>query len=257
MMMTPALRPILLAVAATFGFLSSAQGAPAGGTWNIVLVHGALMDGSTWRGVYDILTREGFNVRIVQQPMTGLAEDVAATERVIDQLDGPVVLVGHSYGGTIITEAGAHPKVKALVYVAALQPDVGETTNQLASSKPGSVPNSDLIATPDGYLFFEPDKFPSDVAADVPLPEAHYLAHAQMPVAAAAFNTPVKVAAWREKPSFAILATDDRELSPALAHWMYARSGAKVTEIRGSHLAYIANPKAVAHVIEAAARSVN
>ena len=148
--------------------------------------------------------------------MTGLAEDAAATERVIDQLDGPVVLVGHSYGGTIITgRGGAHPKVKALVYVAALQPDVGETTNQLSSSKPGSVPSSDLMASPDGFSFFDPAKFPSDVAADVPLPEARYLAHAQMPVAAAAFNTPVKVAAWREKPSFAILATDDRATQPS------------------------------------------
>ena len=134
----------LAAALVALSFIASAdtgaQRAPAMAAKNIVLVHGALTDGSTWRGVYDILTKDGFQVRVVQQPLTGLADDVAATKRVIDQLDGAVVLVGHSYGGTVITVAGADPKVKALVYVAALQPDVGETTNQLASSKPGKVP---------------------------------------------------------------------------------------------------------------------
>lgn len=223
---------------------------------NIVLVHGALTDGSTWRGVYDVLTKDGFRVKVVQQPLTGLAEDVAATTRVIDQLEGPVVLVGHSYGGTVITVAGAHPKVKALVYVAALQPDVGETTNQLSSSKPGKVPTSDLISTQDGFLFVQPSRFPADVGADVPTAQARFLAQAQMPVAAAAFQAPVQVAAWHEKPSFGVIASDDLELSPELAHWMYVRSGTKVTEIKGSHLVYISQPRAVANVIEAAARSL-
>jgi pimeloyl-ACP methyl ester carboxylesterase len=249
-------RTILMVVLAAVGLASSAPGAPTDKTINVVLVHGALTDGSTWRGVYDILTKDGFNVRVVQQPLTGLAEDVAATVRVIDQLDGPVVLVGHSYGGTIITMAGANPKVKALVYVAALQPDVGETTNQLASSKPGKVPLSDLTATSDGFVFLDPAKFPADVGADVPLAQARFLAHAQMQVAGSAFDVPVKVAAWHDKPSFGVIATEDLELSPELAHWMYARSHAQVTELKGSHLIYISQPRAVARVIESAARSV-
>lgn len=249
------LRIALVFALAAPSCVAGASGAPATTATNIVLVHGALTDGSTWRGVYDSLTRHGFHVRVVQQPLTGLAEDVAATKRVIDQLAGPIVLVGHSYGGTIITVAGADPKVTALVYVAALQPDVGETTNQLASSKPGKVPGSELEASPDGFVFFDPGRFPSDVAADVPPAEARYLAQAQMPVAAAAFDTPVTVAAWHDKPSYGVIATDDLELSPALAHWMYERSGTKVTEIRGSHLVYVSHPREVARVIEAAARA--
>ena len=252
---TYGLRIALASALAVISLVAGAKAAPASTAKSIVLVHGALTDGSTWLCVYDILTKDGFRVRVVQQPLTGLADDVAATKRVIDQLDGPVVLVGHSYGGTIITVAGADPKVKALVHVAALQPDVGETTNQLASSRPGKAPSSDLTASPDGFVFFDPAKFPSDVAADVPPAEARYLAQAQMPVAAAAFDVPVEVAAWHDKSSYGVIATDDLELSPALAHWMYERSGTKVTEIRGSHLVYVSQPRAVARVIEAAARS--
>ena len=133
---------------------------------NIVLVHGANTDGSGWRGVYDILKKDGFHVSVVQEPLTGLSDDVAATQRVIDQQDGPVILVGHSYGGTIITVAGADPKVRAMVYVAALQPDVGETTNQLASSIPGEIPSSDVKPSKDGFLFVDPAKFAADVATD-------------------------------------------------------------------------------------------
>jgi pimeloyl-ACP methyl ester carboxylesterase len=236
--------------------MPGAHGAPTTEPINIVLVHGALTDGSTWKGVYDVLTRDGFRVRVVQQPLTGLADDVAATVRVIDQLDGPVVLVGHSYGGTVITVAGADPKVKALVYVAALQPDVGETTNQLSSSKPGKVPVSDLFASQDGFLFFQPARFPADVGADVPAAQARFMAEAQMPVAAAAFQAQVTVAAWHDKPSFGVVATEDLELSPELARWMYKRAGTKVTEIKGSHLVYISQPRVVANVIEAAARSL-
>ncbi len=246
----------LIAAVGALGLMSGAHGAPTTEPINIVLVHGALTDGSTWKGVYDVLTRDGFRVRVVQQPLTGLADDVAATVRVIDQLDGPVVLVGHSYGGTVITVAGADPKVKALVYVAALQPDVGETTNQLSSSKPGKVPVSDLFASQDGFLFFQPARFPADVGADVPAAQARFMAEAQMPVAAAAFQAPVTVAAWHDKPSFGVVATEDLEVSPELARWMYKRAGTKVTEIKGSHLVYISQPRVVANVIEAAARSL-
>lgn len=223
---------------------------------NIVLVHGALTDGSSWRGVYDILTKDGYRVSVVQEPLTGLADDVAATKRVIDQQDGPVVLVGHSYGGTIITVAGVDSKVRVLVYVAALQPDVGETTNQLAASMPGTAPGSDLKPTKDGFVFLDSAKFAADVAADVPSAQAKFMANAQMPVAAAAFDAPVTVAAWHDKPSYGIVATADRALNPKLARWMYKRSGAEVTEIESSHLVYVSHPGAVARVIERAARSI-
>ena len=246
----------LMAAIAGLGLTSDVLPAATAEPINIVLVHGALMDGSTWRGVYDALTKDGYRVTVVQQPLTSLVDDVAATARVLDQLSGPVVLVGHSYGGTVITVAGADPKVKALVYVAALQPDVGETTGQLGSSKPGKVPTSDLKVTQDGFLTYDLAKFPADVGADVPIAEARFLANAQVPVAAAAFQTPVKVAAWHDKPSFGVIATEDLELSPELAHWMYGRSGTKVTEIKGSHLVYISKPRAVANVIEAAARTL-
>jgi pimeloyl-ACP methyl ester carboxylesterase len=234
----------------------AAGSAKVGTVKNIVLVHGANTDGSAWRGVYDILTRDGFDVSVVQQPLTSLVDDVAATQRVIDQQSGPVILVGHSYGGTIITVAGADPKVRALVYVAAVQPDVGETTSQLAASMPGTVPSGDLKPTKDGFVFVDPAKFPADVAADLPSAQARYMANSQMPVAAAAFDAPVTVAAWHDKPSYGIIATADRALNPKLAHWMYKRSGARITEINGSHLVYVSHPDAVASVIERAARSI-
>jgi pimeloyl-ACP methyl ester carboxylesterase len=234
-----------------------AAGSAATGTVkNIVLVHGANTDGSAWRGVYDILTKDGYHVSVVQQPLTGLADDVAATKRVIEQQDGPVILVGHSYGGTIITVAGADPKVRALVYVAALQPDIGETTNQLAASMPGTVPSSDLKPTKDGFIFVDPTRFVADVAADLPPAQAKFMANSQMPVAAAAFDAPVTVAAWRDKPSYGIIATADRALNPKLARSMYKRPGAQITEIKGSHLVYVSHPSAVASVIERAARSI-
>jgi pimeloyl-ACP methyl ester carboxylesterase len=252
MTLAHALRIALAAV-----MLSPAAAASSAATVkNIVLVHGANNDGSAWRGVYDILTRDGYRVSVVEQPLSGLADDVAATKRVIDRQDGPVILVGHSYGGTIITVAGADPKVRALVYVAALQPDIGETTNQLASSMPGTVPASDFQPTKDGFIFIDPAKYAADVGADLPPAQAKFMANAQMPVAATAFSAPVTVAAWHDKPSYAIIATADRALNPKLARWMYQRSGAKVIEIKSSHLVYVSHPLAVAHVIEKAARDL-
>ncbi len=249
------LRIVLAAALASASPVIAAKSATKEVVKNIVLVHGANTDGSAWRGVYDILARDGFNVSVVQQPLTGLADDIAATQRVIEQQDGPVVLVGHSYGGAIITVAGADPKVRALVYVAAVPPDVGETTNQLAASMPGTVSSSDFRRTRDGFIFIDPARFAADVAADLPSAQAKYMAHAQMPVAAAAFDAPVTAAAWRNKPSYGIIATADRALNPKLARRMYERSGAHMTEINASHLVYVSHPDAVARVIESAARS--
>jgi pimeloyl-ACP methyl ester carboxylesterase len=246
----------LAAAAVAVGPVLEASSAEIGAVKNVILVHGANTDGSGWRGVYDILKKDGYHVSVVQEPLTSLSDDVAATQRVIDQQDGPVILVGHSYGGTIITVAGVDPKVRALVYVAALQPDVGETTNQLASSIPGEIPGSDVKPTKDGFLFIDPAKFAADVATDVPAARADYMANSQMPVAATAFDAQVTVAAWHEKPSFGIVATGDRALNPALARWMYKRSGATKTEIKANHLVYISQPGAVAKVIERAARSI-
>jgi pimeloyl-ACP methyl ester carboxylesterase len=255
-----ALAPLRLCVALAAVVVATspvldAKAAGIGAVKNIVLVHGADNDGSAWRAVYDILKKDGYHVSVVQEPLTGLSDDVAATQRVIDQQDGPVILVGHSYGGTIITVAGADPKVRALVYVAALQPDVGETTNQLAASIPGEVPSSDLKPTKDGFIFIDPNKYAADVATDLPPAQAEFMANSQMPVAAAAFDAPVTVAAWHDKPSYGIVATEDRALNPKLARWMYKRSGAKTTEIKANHLVYISQPNAVARVIETAARS--
>ncbi|MDE2049473.1 MAG: alpha/beta hydrolase [Gammaproteobacteria bacterium] len=250
------LRVVLTALVAAAGLAGNGASAASGTVRNIVLVHGAVTDGSGWRGVYDILTRDGYHVTVAQPPLTGLADDVAATKRAIDLQDGPVILAGHSYGGTIITIAGADPKVRALVYVAALQPDVGETTNKLAAMMPGMVPASDLRPTKDGFIFVDPSRFPADVAADLPRAQARFMANSQVPVAAAAFDAPVTVAAWRDKPSYGIIAMEDRELNPKFARWMYERSGAKITQIEGSHLVYISHPATVARVIETAARSV-
>ena len=233
---------------------SSQAAAPPQGMPNVVLVHGALIDGSAWRGVYDVLTRDGYHVSIVQQPLTGLAEDVAATRRVLDQQQGPVILVGHSYGGAIITVAGADPRVKALVYVAALQPDVGESTSQIAPPNPSQAQN--FVVTPDGFITLKPDRFGAEFGADLPRAEAEFMAHAQMPVASRAFDAKISVAAWRDKPSYFVLATEDRALDPAVAQRMAERAGSRVTRVRASHAVLITQPRAVAHVIETAAREV-
>jgi len=221
---------------------------------SIVLVHGALIDGSAWRGVYDVLTHDGYHVSIVQQPLTSLEADVAATRRVLDLQPGPVVLVGHSYGGGIITVAGTDPKVKALVYVAALQPDVGESVGQPAPPNPAL--SKDFIGTPDGFLSLKPEKFAADFGADLPRAQAEFMAHAQIPVAAQVFDAKVSVAAWRDKPSYFVLATEDLALQPDSAERMARRAGSKVTRIKASHAVLISQARAVARVIETAAREV-
>ena len=242
--------PVALLIAVS----AAAQSAPPARAVSIVLVHGALIDGSSWRGVYDILVRHGFRVSVVQQPLTGLSEDVVATARVIDQQEGPVVLVGHSYGGAIITVAGTDPKVKALVYVAGLQPDVGETAGEVAPPKPPA--DKHLALSKDGFVFVDPAHFAEDVAADLSRTQVDFMSHAQMPVAGAAFSVKIPAAAWHGKPSYAVIATQDRALDIERAKWMARRAGSKVSFVNGSHALLISQPRAVAGVIEAAARSV-
>ena len=234
---------------------ANVQAAPSPtGHVKIVLVHGALIDGSSWRGVVDVLTRDGYSVYVAQPPLTGLVADVAATKRVIDQLDGPVILVGNSYGGSIITVAGTDPKVKALVYVAALQPDVGETSAAVAP--PNQQAATNLRQTKDGFISLDPDKFAVDIGADLPKDTADFLARAQIPIMGAAFSTKLSAAAWRDRPSHVIIATEDHELDPAVARRMANRAGSKVMVQKGGHLIFVSHPRAVAKVIETAARAV-
>lgn len=227
---------------------------------NIVLVHGAWVDGSGWKPVYDILIRRGFNVTMVQEPLTSLEDDVAATKRILDQQDGPTVLVAHSYGGSIITEAGMDPKVKALVYVAAHAPDVGEDEGALGKKMPSvtqSTPGA-VVATPDGFTYLRRDLFPSHFAADLPMAQAKFEAQSQILTAARVFTTPMTVAAWRSKPSWGIVAGADKIINPDLERFYYKRANSKVTVIEGaSHSVYESQPEKVAAVIEDAAKHAN
>jgi pimeloyl-ACP methyl ester carboxylesterase len=220
---------------------------------NIVIVSGSFVDGSGWRVIHDILTQKGYKVTVAAQPHTSLDDDIAATREILDQQVGPVVLVGHSSGGAVISAAGDRSKVKALVYVSALLPDVGESLAQVIGSMPS--PSSSVKPTQDGHLFVDPARFHADVGADLPENRTNYMAISQVPATVATFNTQIWAAAWHHKPSYAILSTDDRALSPDLQRWMYQRAGAKVTEVKGSHLTYISQPDQVAKVIEDAANS--
>lgn len=218
----------------------------------IVLVHGAFADGSGWRPVADILQSHGYSVQVVQEPETGFAADVAATRRVLDKA-GPCVLVGHSYGGMIITEAGMHPDVKALVYVAAFQPDVGESVAELADKTPPAAKSVGPVG--DGFLAVNPDAFPSDFAADVPKPIARFMAISQVPISGDAFSAKVTSAAWKEKPSYAVIATQDRMINPDLERSMTKRAQSKTIELPGSHAIFLSHARDVAALIEKAARA--
>ena len=213
------------------------------------------MDGSGWRAVYDLLVNDGIAVSVANHPLTSREADLAAVRHTLDLHGGPVVLVGHSYGGALISELGVDPKVQALVYVAALQPDAGESPFDLIMSKPAASQATKF--TEDGFAYVEPAQFREDFAADVPADVAHFMADSQNFVAISALQTPVSAAAWREKPSFAILATKDRTLNPDLQRSMYQRSGSRVTEIESSHAVYIAHPDKVADVIKTAVHSLN
>ncbi|MEI5583824.1 MULTISPECIES: alpha/beta fold hydrolase [unclassified Agromyces] len=222
------------------------------GITNVVLVHGAFADGSGWRRVYDLLTARGYRVSIVQNPLTSLEADVAATNRVLDLQDGPAILVGHSWGGTVITEAGVHPKVAGLVYVSALAPDAGETTSQQYE---GFAPTPEFVIDvgDDGYGSLNRDAFHAGFAADVSDADAAFLADSQVPIDMAGFGTPVTAAAWRDKPSWAVIATEDKAFDQAMLQHMATRIGADITNVPGSHAAFITRAEVVADVIVTAA----
>jgi pimeloyl-ACP methyl ester carboxylesterase len=245
-----------IAAAAAAVALLSAAVAPARATEpvkNVVLVHGAFADGSGWRRVAGILVKDGCTVSVVQEPLTSLADDVAATKRVLDLQQGPTLLVGHSYGGVVITEAGNAPNVVGLVYIAAFIPDQGQSALDLLPQAPAA--NNDMRATKDGFLYLEPAAFPADFAADVPPAQASFMAHSQMMLAKAAAAAPVTAAAWHQKKSWALVATRDRNINPDLERSMAKRAGSETIEVPGSHAVYISKPKEVARLIERAAKA--
>ncbi|MEW1864827.1 alpha/beta hydrolase [Streptomyces sp. NPDC088194] len=224
---------------------------------NIVLVHGGFVDGSGWQGVYDHLTADGYRVSVVQNPTLSLAGDVAATHQVLDGLDGPAVLVGHSYGGAVITEAGSHPQVAALVYVTAFAPDKGESVNSLIADPPPGAPVPPILPPRDGFLFLDQDKFAASFAADVPEKVAEFMADSQVPWGVAALEGVVSAPAWRTKPSWYLVATDDRMIPPPAQRAMSERANSTVTETPGSHAVYVSRPAVVAAVIAQAAEGTD
>ena len=242
---------VLAVVLSALWACAFAQAADKGPVRNVVLVHGAWADGSGWQHVHDILRARGYRVSIVQNPLTSLAGDAAAVHRVLARQDGPALLVGHSYGGMVITEAGNAANVAGLVYVAAFVPDVGQS---LSAMLEGGTPPP-LQPSADGFLFFDPAVFPQAFAQDLPPAQGAFLAAAQVPPAGAAFGTPVSQAAWKNRRSWYVLSTEDRIIPPAAQRQMAARAQATITEVRASHALYISQPQAVADAIDAAARA--
>ena len=222
---------------------------------NVVLVHGGFVDGSGWQGVYDLLRADGFNVSVVQNPTLSLTDDDAVTRRVLDRQDGPTILVGHSYGGVVVTEAGSHENVAGLVYIAAFAPDQGESVGSLIADPPPGASVPPILPPQDGFLFLDRDKFAASFAADVSPELAAFMADSQVPWGLDALNGAVSNAAWRTKPSWYLVATDDHMIPPSAQRTMAERAGATVTETPGSHAVYVSNPAAVAGLIAQAARS--
>jgi pimeloyl-ACP methyl ester carboxylesterase len=220
---------------------------------SVVLVHGGFVDGSGWQEVYNLLQKDGYNVGVVQNPTLSLEGDVAATKQVIDTQDEPVILVGHSYGGAVITEAGTHPKVAALVYIAAFAPDKGESVNTLIADAPPGAPVPPILPPQDGFLFLDREKFAASFAADIPAEQAAIMADSQVPWGVAALSGAVSEPAWREKPSWYLVATEDRMIPPPAQRAMSERAGATTVEVPGSHAIYLSQPQAVAALIKQAA----
>jgi len=244
-----------VAAAAAAAILSAAVApARAEPVKNVVLVHGAFADGSGWRRVAAILAKDGYTVSVVQEPLTSLADDVAATKRVLELQQGPTILVGHSYGGVVITEAGNAPNVAGLVYIAAFIPDQGESAVSLLSTAPAA--NNDMRATKDDFLYLDPAAFAADFAADLPPAEASFMAHSQAMLAKAAGGAPVTTPAWHQKRSWALVATHDHNINPDLERSMAKRAGSETIEVPASHAAYVSKPEDVAHLIEQAAKAL-
>lgn len=240
----------------TFGSISNAVAQSAKAIKNVVLVHGAFVDGSGYKGVYDILTKKGYNVTIVQNPLSSLADDVAATEAALDRQNGPTILVGHSYGGSVITEAGEHPNVAALVYLAAFQPDKGESALDWAKTEPSSPKAGILPPDAKGILYYDKAKFHDGFAADLPKDLTDFMYASQGRFAFAALDAKVTKAAWKTKPSYGIVATQDEAILPSIQRKMYKKGNDKITEIKGSHAVFISHPKEVADVIIKASEEV-
>lgn len=223
---------------------------------NIVLVHGGFVDGSGWQGVYSILKKEGYNVSIVQNPTISLEDDVAVTKRALAAQDGPAILVGHSYGGAVITEAGNDAKVAGLVYITAFAPEQGESVGSLIQNFASGGPVPPILPLQDGYLLLDRAKFPAAFAADVEPEKAAFMADSQVPWGVEALSGKISEAAWRTKPSWYLLVTEDKMIPPDAQRFMSERAGSTVSEVKGSHAIYVSQPEAVAALIEQAAQKV-
>ncbi len=222
----------------------------------LVLVHGGFVDGSGWESIYKILKKDGYRVTIVQNPTISLADDVAATKRIVHAQNGPVILVGHSYGGAVITEAGNDPKVAGLVYIAAFAPDKGESVSTLLKDPPPGAPVPPILPPQDGYLYLDKAKFPASFAADVDEEKAAFMADSQVPWGEEALSGTISEPAWKTKPSWYLVATDDKMIPPPAQRFMSKRAGSTVVEVAGSHAIYVSQPNAVAALIEKAVKGV-
>jgi len=234
----------------------AAAAASPTGIKNVVLVHGGWVDGSGWEGVYKALKKSGYAVTIVQNATTSLADDVATTKRAIALQNGPVILVGHSYGGAVITEAGTDPKVAGLVYIAAFAPDRGESVSTLIKDPVPGAPVPPILPPVDGYLLLDKAKFPASFAGDVSPDKAAFMADSQVPWGVNALGGTISEPAWRTKPSWYLLTTDDKMIPPAAQRLMAKRAGATVVEVKASHAVFVSQPQAVASLIEKAAKGV-
>jgi pimeloyl-ACP methyl ester carboxylesterase len=242
---------VLMAGAALLAPARSAE-LPKAAAHNIVLVHGAFVDQTSWQPVADILTKKGYNVTLVENPLTSLTADVDATKQALAKQDGKTVLAGHSWGGVVITEAGNDPKVSALVYVSAFAPEVGQSLATLAKSGPATEGTAAIHPDDKGNLYIDPKVFPSAVAADVPPEIAAHLAESQLPLSVKAFETPVDVAAWRDKPTFYVITTKDKVIAPEAQKLFATRMKAQITDVAGSHASLVVHADAVAAAIEKA-----
>ncbi len=247
---------IITLTAILFTIAGTASQANAQAVKNVVLVHGAFADGSGYKGVYEALTKQGYHVTIVQNPLTSLEDDVTATKLALDAQDGPTILAGHSWGGEVITQAGNHPKVAGLVYIAAFQPDNGESALTWFLSAPPARENGVLQADSNGIVYYSKEKYHAGFCADLSKEEAVFMYASQGAFYGKSFATPVTDAAWRYKPTYGIVATEDKSINPDIQRNMYKRSNTKVTEIKGSHAVYISQPQKVAAVIIQAAKEV-